>query len=362
MAAVTEHSAETKKLKNKARASLALLLIAVISISTATYAWFTLSNSTSVQSMIIEVGTGTTLKAYAGKNTSEDVADYFAVIKSEGKGTIGSGDVITDALPKKADYPNLADNIKSLNEIKLWPVTSGNGVKLYTEGLNGEVGSTGSGPEKKYYVQLTLTFISDTTMDVYLNGSNSITDATPEEADGTLVESAVKLDGAKPGGGKYTQADVNAAKEPAANAIKSLRVSFEDVAAVAANPKTPVVIWEPDNKDKNGTVQTTTLAGLALKDLRQMTDVPAATKQVTFTHLGDNSGIRKDETDASVPLFSLEADIPKVIKIRMWVEGEDAQCINDPEGINIEKALLSIRFRFCGADPDTGDFIETAPR
>lgn len=352
MAAVTEHSAETKKLKNKARASLALLLIAVISISTATYAWFTLSNSTSVQSMVIEVGTGTTLKAYAGKNTSENVDEYFAVIKSEGSTDYATGEIITDALPKKSDFPLLTTDIKSLSEIKLWPVTSGNGKLLYTEGLNDPgITTTGSGPEKKYYVQLTLTFISDTTMDVYLNGSNSSTDVE----DGTLVQPGVTLNQAKPGGGKYTQADVDAAK----NAVKALRISFESVDEY----NTPVyVIYEADNTGTNGSVETTALNGHARKDLQKLPGMSTATTQQTFTALGDNTGRNVSPTETPV-LFSLVANEPKVVTVRMWVEGEDKQCINDgTNGVNIEKALLNVRFRFCGADPTTGDFIETAPR
>ena len=354
MAAVTEHSAETKKLKNKARASLALLLIAVISISTATYAWFTLSNSTSVQSMVIEVGTGTTLKAYAGNNsTDSNIDNYFAIIKSEGTTeSYTTGEIITDALPKKGTaFPNLTESIKSLSEIKLWPVTSGNGVKHYTEGLNTEGTATGSGPEKKYYVHLTLTFISDTTMDVYLNGTSSSTDVE----DSTLVQPGVTLGQAKPGGGTYSQADVDAAR----NAVKALRISFESVDEF----NNPVyAIYEPDNTGASGSVETTTLNGNARKDLQKLPGMSSATVQQTFTTLGDNTG-RNTVNGETPAVFSLVANEPKVVTIRMWVEGEDKQCINDStKGVNIEKALLNVRFRFCGADPTTGDFIETAPR
>ncbi len=313
---VQDSALETKKLKNKARASLALLLVAVISISTATYAWFSLSNSTSVQSMIVEVSTGVTLKAYAGSTTSTDVTKYFSVIKSEGAtGALKAGEIITDALPGTVN----GVTIDSLEDVKLWPVTSGNGIKLYTEnGNRSTAANPQAGPDRRYYLQLTMTFIADTDMDVYLNGDDSATNA----GDGT---------------GVTPNTDGSAADE---NAIKALRVSFEDTAQNTA------VIYEPG---WDGTP--TPLSGHA------KTDGGNAAQQSTFTNLGTNSG-RKGNGTESPALFRLEKGKPKEIIIRMWVEGEDAQCLNN-DTINIEKAKMNIRLRFSGADKTTGDFIET---
>lgn len=315
MAAVTEdHAAQAKRLKSKARTSLALLVVAAISITTATYAWFSLSNSTSVQSMIVEVGTGTTLKAYAGTTTSTTLASYFGLIKSEGTtGSLAPGEIITDALPQVAGV-----NITSLSQIKLWPVTSGNGVKLYTE--SGNVGSATVGPEKMYFLQLTLTFLSDTDMDVYLNGDNS--SATVDDK---------------------TQVTANTAGSQAdENAVKALRISFEDTAAETS------LIYEPGYDGA-----ATTLHGAAKTDAK-------GDRQPTFTYLGDNSGRHKDASNESPALFSLKANTPKVIVIRMWVEGEDAQCVNN-SSVNIERAKVNVRLRFSAAGTD-GNFMETAPR
>lgn len=311
MAAVTEdHAAQAKRLKSKARTSLALLVIAAISITTATYAWFSLSNSTSVQSMIVEVGTGTTLKAYAGTTASALLADYYGVIKSEGS-TGGGGEVVTSALPS---------GITSLSKIKLWPVTSGNGVKLYTESGNAGTPGTPAGPERMYYIELTFTFLADTDMDVYLNGDNS---------------SAALED--------KTQVTPNTGGNQAdENAVKALRISFEDAAAGTSR------IYEPGY---DGTA--TALTGAAKTDA-------AAASQPTFTHLGDNSGRRKGSANESPTLFSLTANTPKVIVIRMWVEGEDAQCVNT-SAVNIERAKINVRLRFSAAGAD-GNFMETAPR
>lgn len=315
---------EAKKLKTKAKASLTLLLVAVISITTATYAWFSLSNSTSVQSMVVEVSTGVTLKAYAGSNSSTDPTKYFSVIKSEDTSdTVKQGEIITDALP--TGLPGGVD-ITSLGDVKLWPVTSGDGVKLYTQGGNASASAnTNVGPERKYYLELTMTFISDTDMDVYLNGDDSATNAE----DGTKV--LPNDDG--------VQADVDA--------VKALRISFEDTEENTA------VIYEPDNFVKGSTVTTatTTLTGKALAD------AGGAAEQKTFTDLGDNTGRHKGAGDEAPALFSLKKGEPKEIVIRMWVEGEDAECVNTA-ATNIEKAKMSIRLRFSGADSN-GNFIET---
>lgn len=316
---------ETKKLKNKAKASLALLVVALISITTATYAWFTLSNSTSVQSMIVEVSTGVTLKAYAGASASTNTGDYFSVIKSEdAAGSLSPGERITDALPTAAELGGVS--ITSLDDVKLWPVTSGNGVALYTQGGNASASpaDTSAGPERKYYLQLRLTFLADTDMDVYLNGDPSTTGGT----DGTGVAPNTLNE----------QADEDA--------VKALRISFEDNGSA--------VIYEPDNVPKGGGgAASTTLTGKALAD-----STGVGTDQNTFTALGDNTGRHKGEAGESAVLFSLKKGEPKQIVIRMWVEGEDAECVNNDD-TNIEKAKLNVRLRFSGADRSTGLFIET---
>lgn len=314
----TPRSTDAQKLKNKAKASLALLLIAVISISTATYAWFTLSNSTSVQSMIVEVSTGVTLKAYAGSSPGTDITKYFSVIKSEGTtGTIKPGEIITDALPGLVN----GVTIDSLEDIKLWPVTSGDGALLYTQGGNVLPGAAAV-VERKYYLQLTMTFLADTDMDVYLNGADSASGA----GDGTSVA---------------PEALGDLSHE---NAVKALRISFEDALLNTA------VIYEPE-----AGLTGTTLAGAALRDSNSVGN--PGSDQATFVNLGDNSGRYKGSAANESPvLFSLKKGVPKEIIIRMWVEGEDAECKNN-DTINIEKAKMSIRLRFSGADA-SGNFIE----
>lgn len=294
-------SDETKKLKNKARASLTLLLVAVISITTATYAWFTLSNSATVQSMEVKVGTGTKLMVSTTSGGSTNWDDYKAELDN---------DDINALLKTATGYPN------GLSDIRLWPLTSGNGYRLYTE--SGNTTGTAVTMATKYYLELDLWFMSSVDMNVYLNGDNSPNAAAD---DGTRVWSE--------------ESDVNKRKVQ-----EAVRVSFTDVTGNSA------AIYEP-----NKTVATT-LSGHARTD--------GGSTQNTFVTLGDNDGTGNG---TGVPVvFSLTANTPKNIVIRLWIEGEDPQCVNGngtagEANTNLEEALLKLRLRFCGAD-DSGNYIE----
>ena len=296
-------SDETRKLKNKAKASLPLLLVAVISITTATYAWFTLSNSTSVQSMEVRVGTGTKLMvSTSDSGTSSDPwYGYVAALDN---------DMVNEALKDGHNY--------QLGDLRLWPLTSGNGYTLYTE--SGNADGSASPAASKYYLDLELWFRSSVDMDVYLNGSDSAAD----KEDGTLVSA------------KDTN---NTAQKPVDHAV---RVSFT---AYDGNTVESHVIYEP-NKDGP-----TRLKGHA------KTDNGSSETQPTFDALGDNTGLSGSDV-----LFSLTAEEPKRVVLRIWIEGEDPQCVNGngtgaDSGTNLEQADLLAQFRFCGADRD-GKFIE----
>lgn len=300
-------SEEARKLKNKARASLTLLLVAVISITTATYAWFTLSNSTSVQSMEVRVGTGT--KLMVSTTDSGTLADpwngYVAELTTQ---------MVDDALYDQRGY--------RLDDIRLWPLTSGDGYNLYTQQGNIPGGSP-SGSDTKYYLDLDLWFRSSVNMNVYLNEDISAAGAD----DGTKITS---------------KDDNTAAQSPVDRAV---RLSF------TVDPDHPEpVIYEP-HKDGD-----TTLHG------RAATDGP--NPQETFDVLGTNSGLQNGPSSRTTPVFSLKADTPQKVTIRLWIEGEDPQCVNGNgtganASVNLEKAALLTQLRFCGADPTTGNFIET---
>lgn len=292
-------SEEAIKLKKKARASLALLLVAVISISTATYAWFTLSNSATVQSMEVKVGTGT--KLMVSTSNSGNGADPWNGYVSE-----LTTEMVDEALNRNLSY--------RLTDVLLWPLTSGNGTDLYTQGGNAATAKSPVDASTKYYLELNLWFRSSVDMNVYLNGEDS--GATADD----------KTEIVSHGGNDAKQAPVD----------RAVRLSFESEGG-------GTVIYEP-NKDGD-----TALHGHAATD--------GGSTQQTFGSLGTNAGTESSET-----VFTLKADTPKQVTLRLWLEGEDPQCVNGngtgtDKDINLEKARLLAQLRFCGAD-NSGKFIE----
>lgn len=308
-------SDEARKLKTKAKASLTLLLVAIISISTATYAWFTLSNSASVQSMEVRVGTSIVLKVDTIYHATID--DY--------KPTLTTADV-NAALTTNLKY--------SLADIRLWPLTSGKGVTHYTESTNSVAGQLGLGVtgESRYFLELPLWFMANEDMNVYLNGDPA-PNLTADEADGTKI---------------FSKAPDNSAAQTPVEA--SARVAF--IAYADGQTSTTVEKWSIYEPNKT---QDTPLMDNA------RTDAGTAT-QATFVTLGDNAGTGTGNgTDAPV-LFRLTKDTPKRVVVRLWIEGQDPQCVNGngtgtDKNTDIEKAKLIARLRFCGAD-DAGNYIE----
>ncbi|MEG2420227.1 MAG: hypothetical protein RSB55_01675 [Oscillospiraceae bacterium] len=293
----------------------------MVSITTATYAWFTLTNSTVVHNMTVEVSTGTVLRA----------STVFSTQMNDYKGKIENTDI--DAQMKTTFEPDL-----TLASLKLLPVSSGDGAKMYTQAQNTVPGAPAIPAQRGCYMEYTLWFMSDKDTNVYLNGSDS-----PGVADdGTKVYSDAKNVGSQ------------------VNVEKAVRLSFEAyhtasgaTSGTATDYKVlekPAMIYEP-NKDKTGV----TLTGCALDDYKKLPGATGST-QNTFVNLGTNLGVDKDGTAESPFLFSLKAEVPTRVVLRMWVEGEDPQCKND-NTINIERAKVITRLRFCGAD-DKGNYME----
>lgn len=309
---MADEAIQKQKLKKKFRASLILLLVAVISITTATYAWFSLSNTTVVQDMTVQVATGVSLKA--STKASGNMSDYVTTITNEMVNTaLGSG--------------------YELDQLRLWPLTSGDGVRLYTQSSNTVSGAAPVDAKTKSYLELKLWFMATTDMNVYLNGDNSPA-ATAATADGTLVSGEVT-------GNTTTQQNV----------AKCTRISFTPMALTGGDASSESsytsegksVIYEPN---KNGA---TTLTNNAASQ--------GGSTQNTFDKLGNNAGTTTSNGTDPPVVFSLKADTPKLVVVRLWIEGQDPECINDDNTINIEKAKLLVRLRFCGAD-DSGNFLE----
>ncbi len=173
----------------------------------------------------------------------------------------------------------------TLGGISMTPVTSGNGKAFYNEEGNSITASA------LHYLQFDLYFIGTKDMGVYLGGDSTAGD------DGTLVRSK------------------DSANSDSQKAIdKCVRISFEDTTL-----NQDAKIYEPN---KNST--TTTLQAIA-----------GGGNQRTFETLGSGSGGTK--------LFDLTANTTKKIRVTIWLEGQDAQCVD-----SVKLAVFLARLRFIG--------------
>ncbi len=143
---------DSNEIRSKLNIAVTMMALAVIALATATYAWFTLSLSTNVKTMELNVTTGVNLQI------STDDSSYGSSVDSDDvKSQIG----------------------KPLSDIKITPLTSKDGKALYPKSGN-EVTA-----KNTQYLQFDLYFKGDGAMDVYLTEENSTSGN-----DGTKIEKA----------------------------------------------------------------------------------------------------------------------------------------------------------------------------
>lgn len=116
---VTEEnkSAEVDKIKSRVRlkTTVLLLLFALLSVATATVAWFTLNTFSAVDNLEMSITTGADLRI-AVEDLGTDISKYYKVLTNE--------------MVNK----HLASYNTELDKILLDPVTSSDGIKMYTRG------------------------------------------------------------------------------------------------------------------------------------------------------------------------------------------------------------------------------------
>lgn len=177
-----------------------------------------------------------------------------------------------------------ANNYKVLNDIKLEPLSTRNassdiGTRLFLE--NGTE-RTAEGPTNGEYLLMNLWLISGNSVDVYLTDKESETGAN----DGTKITSAAS--------NTTAQADV----------VRTARISF-------APEGESTKIYEVEQRG-------------------------AASNQTNaFWNISENSDSNK--------ICSLEANTPKQITVRVWIEGEDPLCVNA-----VQQAGFSVQLMFEG--------------
>lgn len=177
-----------------------------------------------------------------------------------------------------------ANNYKVLNDIKLEPLSTRNassdiGTRLFLQ--NGTERTT-EGPGNGDYLLMNLWLISGNAVDVYLTDKESEDGAN----DGT----------------KITSASTNTAAQ--ADVVRTARISF-------APEGESTKIYEVEQRG-------------------------AASNQTNaFWNISENSDANK--------ICSLEANTPKQITVRVWIEGEDPLCVDA-----VQQAGFSVQLKFEG--------------
>jgi hypothetical protein len=279
--------------KQRIHAAICMLSLTVIALTTATYAWFTLSASTKVTELDLDVSAGANLRISTIDN-GNDVEDYFDEVVSDNGGA-SDGSEINWWLEENYGVSLLADS--SLPKMVLTPHTSGDGKNFYlqTANLNGGDPSEPNLTSGSY-MEYELWFIAEKDMRVHLS--------TDSDEDGiwTHIEAT----------------DQNTSEQE--NIINCVRMSFE------CEDDDRTVVWEPY---KNGT---TTLKG------------QAAASEVETLELPDQDNM--EYTDDTY-ICELTANEQKKVTVRVWVEGEDDDCTDE-----VQKSQFRTYLRFQGTDSD----------
>lgn len=269
--------------KQKLHTTISMLALTVIALTTATYAWFTLSASTRVRELELEVTAGANLRI-ATRNLGNDIDDYFEEIVDRN----GFENAEIDEW-LQAEYKI------SLDDMLLSPHTSGNGVNLYTKTANENSGNP-SEPNLSSgtFMEYELWFIAESDMRVHLS--------TDDDDDGVWTHVEPSSD--------------NSGNQD--NIVECVRMSF------TCDKDNRTVIWEP-NKDNN-----TILVGQAAREEIETTDL-SPHNQMDYTN--------------DTWICELEAYTPKMVTVRVWVEGEDPECDDD-----VQRAKFITELRFQGTD------------
>lgn len=280
--------------KQKLHTTISMLALTVIALTTATYAWFTLAASTRVNELDLEVSAGAKLKI-ATNNLGNDVDDYYDEV-------LGSnGDNVNNDIDKWLQDSANGFNI-ALDRILLCPLTSGNGENFYTQaGTSVSRANLSSGS----YMEYELYLISESDMRVHLSTNDD------DDAVWTHISS--------------TETDLSntTSQEEVVECVRMCFISTDE------NGSERTIIWAPDDCDSD-----TTLKGSAMSDSAGM----------TFTGLSSHNNM--DFTEDTW-ICELLADEPKLVTVRVWVEGEDPNCHDA-----VQRAKFRTWLHFQGTDSD----------
>jgi len=291
--------------------AIAMVLVSVIALSGVSYAWFTLSSKATVGELSLNVATA------KGLQISLDGVNWVSSISAEDISTKGyTGNI--NQTPTGAVVPVSTAGDVVNGHMQMFDGVTNDGTVLTTTLANANAGTGGN-----YYA-----------FDLFFQ-------ITEDEV-------TLQLDA-----GSYVKAFTNTDPAEAAETSYASRVAFVNFGAannaVDARKLTEVsskVIWEPSAKmhaeaaiAKDATIDGAKVAYKGVNAAAADFD-PNGTANlaaVTTADYDENEGATAGVND----LFTLSKGINKV-RVYIWLEGQDVDCINEVSG-NILKTML----KFC---------------
>lgn len=156
------------KSRVKLKTAVLLLLFALLSLATATLAWFTLNTFSAVDNLEMTVTTGADLRL-AIEDLGTDISKYYKVLTNE------------------MVNQHLRTANTEINKILLDPLTSSDGIKLFTQKNAQRAGNTGG------YLEFPIYFIASKEMYVHLT-TEGIEDQNMPGTSVTTTETGIKSD------------------------------------------------------------------------------------------------------------------------------------------------------------------------
>lgn len=301
-----EKKQETRKTKSltqkakKIRSVVMMTLLCVLLMSAATYAWFTLSKTAKASNLTMTVGDVT------GLQISDDNTTW--------SGEIELGEIKANLMP--STY--VKEGTWSFYE----PVYNDAGKITGIKKLDGESGKiTKDTPDTTkygYYYERTFYLQSlGENADVYLAKGIALDSDRIKDANSTVDGTYIEINGTKQSGDLKGLA-------PAA-----IRISFQ------VNGSDPVV-YAPFND----VTDTGTAAAYANETTYSMST--NSSKRPNIVANQNSSGTYgTSNSEKSEKLFTLTADTSTLVTMCVWIEGDDAQCVNQ---IQLEKLIGQLVF------------------
>ena len=348
-----------KEKKRSLRAILLILLIVAVILIGSTYAWFVSNNNVSISPMEVRI------ESVEGIQISVDAINWQPAIDKTALASVGT---TTSSNPKAVNQ--LVDVMKPVSTIGAVDQTNGQ-MKMFLGNIITKIYQDVETGEKREYYALTAT---------------SQTDVNGDTGHYIAFDMFLKYDGANPtpiyalpgSGVTFADAASQAKKLEYATRIAFIKEGW--VASTAENAATTVqaknyvesdnsncgiYIWEP-NYDLHNTAGTTDAKGQYNITLTESTTAPIPYAGIKTTidnandvHYSDFGSGKKYWTatngegypdflskvgitaqskvnfDTGIQLFTINPGITK-IRVYIWIEGQDVDCINEASGANIK--------------------------